>query len=235
LPPSPAFHPARTALAWAALGLLLGGCVFESRYQRPKILFLGNSITFIGEQPWVGWNHAHGMAASEESKDYVHQTVRILREKGLDLEPVLGSRDCEICDGVIGEHIERLADVGVIRPRYVVVQLGENADAVEIRSGRLTEQYGTLLQGLKEQGARRIYCISNWDEDSLADAHNEAILRAIRRHRDVKVVDITALAKDRANYGDSVLFPNTDVRWHPGDRGMEGIAQALASAILENP
>jgi hypothetical protein len=215
--------------------VLLCGCVFETRYQAPKILFIGNSITFIGKQPWFGWNHEHGMAASEQSKDYVHQTVRILKEKGLDLEPVLGSRDCEICDGVIGEHIERLADVREIRPRYVVVQLGENSDAVEIRSGRLTEQYGTLLQGLKDNGARKIFCLSTWDEDSLADAHNDAILRAIRSHRDVKVVDITALAKDRANYGDSLLFPNVDVRWHPGDQGMEAIARALAAAILEDP
>lgn len=235
MPPSPILPFARTPLASAALVAMLGGCVFESRYQPPKILFLGNSITFVGKQPWVGWNHEHGMAASDQSKDYVHQTVRILKEKGLELEPVLGSRDCEICDGVIGEHIERLADVREIKPRYVVVQLGENADMVEIRSGRLTEQYGTLLQGLKDNGARKIYCVSNWDEDSLADVHNEAILRAIRKHRDVKVVDITALAKDKANYGDSLLFPNADVRWHPGDRGMQGIAQAIASAILEDP
>lgn len=215
--------------------LLAAGCVFETRKEPPRILFLGNSITHIAKLPSVGWNNEHGMAASTRSMDYVHQTARILKERGLEVQPVLGSRDCDICDGVIGEHLERVSDVREIRPRYVVVQLGENADAVEIRSGRLTEQYGALLQGLKDNGARKIYCISNWDEDSLADAHNEAILRAIRRHKDVKVVDITALAKDRANYGDSVLYPNADVRWHPGDKGMEGIARALATAILEDP
>ena len=39
-----------------------------------RILFLGNSITLHG--PYINWNEdAHwGMAASEESKDYVHLT-----------------------------------------------------------------------------------------------------------------------------------------------------------------
>lgn len=219
----------------ALLALLALGCVFETRNQPPKILFLGNSITYSGKSEAHGWPHEHGMAASAPTRDYVHQTVRILKEQGLELEPVLGSRDCQICDGVINEHLERIADVRDIRPRYVVVQLGENSSEVEVMSGRLTREYLALLEALKANGARRIFCISNWDEDTLATARNEAILRAIRHFPDVKVVDISPLARDDANFGDSVLFPDKAVQWHPGDKGMEGIANALAKAILEDP
>lgn len=174
------------------------------------------------------------MAATAKSKDYVHQTVRILKERGLEPEPVLGSRDCEICDGVIGEHLERVHEVATIKPRHVVVQLGENSRAVEIQSGRLIQHYGDLLQGLKDHGGEKNFCVSNRDEDSLADAHNEAILRAIRRYKNIQVVDISALAKDKAYYGDTAVFPNAAVDWHPGDKGMEAIARKVADAILEN-
>ena len=51
---------------------------------------------------------------------------------------------------------------------------------------------------------------------------------------DIRVVDITSLAKQPVNYGDSSLFANVDVLWHPGDKGMEGMARALSRAILEN-
>lgn len=222
-------------VALASLILTLAACVFETRHHPPKILFLGNSITFSGRSEPFQWPHAHGMAASAESRDYVHQTVRILKEKGLELEPVLGSRDCQICDGVIGEHLERVSDVRRIRPRYVVVQLGENATEAEIQSGRLTREYRELLQGLKDNGARRIFCISNWDEDTLGTPRNEAILRAVRHFPGIRVVDISKVSQDPAAFGDSLLFPDVNVRWHPGDKGMEGIATLLASAILEHP
>lgn len=218
-------------LVW--LPICLGSCILETRYQSPKILFLGNSITLSKVNPEIGWGFEGGMAASAPEKDYVHQTIRMLKEGGLEAEAVLGSRDCEICDGVIGEHLETMDEIRALRARYAVVQLGENSDAIEIRSGRLTGQYLELLTALEESGFRRIFCITNWGESSLEAPHNQAILKAIRRYPDIRVVDITAVAGESANYGDSTLYPNRDVQWHPGDGGMEGIARALSESILE--
>jgi hypothetical protein len=207
----------------------------ETRPEPAKIIFLGNSITLSIKNPALGWMKDAGMAASIPENDYVHQTVRILREKGLDVEGLVGPRDCEFCDGPIEEHIENLWQVREVRPRYVVVQLGENSDLTQIRSGKLTQDYLRLLQGLKDNGAQRIFCLSNWDEDSLSRPHNEAILKAIHHFHDIHVVDITSLADDPANRGDSTLYANVDVRWHPGDLGMLRIATILANSILEDP
>jgi hypothetical protein len=43
-----------------------------------KVLFLGNSITHANPDPGVGWAGSWGMAASEESKDYVHRLMTSL-------------------------------------------------------------------------------------------------------------------------------------------------------------
>jgi hypothetical protein len=220
--------------AWAALAGIAAGCVMETRPEPPVILFLGNSITQSLTDSSIGWTFTRGMAASTLEKDYVHQTVRMLKEKGLELKPVIGSRDCIVCDGVINEYLERIDDVLTIRPRYAVIQLGENSDLIQIRSGRLTREYLALLTALKERGVKKIFCMTNWDEARLEDVHNDAILRAIRHYPDVRVVDITSLAKHGENYGDSSLFTNVDVLWHPGDKGMERMAESLSRAIWED-
>lgn len=206
----------------------------ETRKQAPEILFIGNSITQHPKLDVVGWPLDAGMASTRLENDYVHQTIAILKQRGLELEPILGSRDCDICDGVIGEHIENADAVWDIRPRYVVVQLGENSTLEEIRSGRLTEQYLELLKALRHYGAERIFCVSNWDENTLSTARNEAILRAIRRFPEIRIVDISGLAGDPSNYGDTAVYPDENVSWHPGDLGMRRIAERLADAILED-
>ena len=37
-----------------------------------KVIFIGNSITFHGPAPEIGWMHSHGIASSQKNNDYVH-------------------------------------------------------------------------------------------------------------------------------------------------------------------
>jgi hypothetical protein len=46
-----------------------------------KVLFLGNSITKHGPKGDIDWTGNWGMAASAESKDYVHLVTKALAEK----------------------------------------------------------------------------------------------------------------------------------------------------------
>lgn len=47
----------------------------------PKILFAGNSMAWHAPKDDIGWSGDWGMAASKRENDYVHQTMRFVREK----------------------------------------------------------------------------------------------------------------------------------------------------------
>lgn len=228
-------RPSPIALALGpVLAFCLAACVFETRHRPPLILFLGNSITEAPKNDSVGWPRAMGMAASAPDKDYVHQTLRILRAKGMDVDGVLGSRDCDICESVIGEHLENIDELDSLKPRYVVVQLGENSNLAQAQGGQLTREYKELLAAIFARSGAEVFCVGIWDEATVAGPRNNAIRTAMLSHPKAHYVNVTALAGHAENYGDSALYKNSDVLWHPGDAGMLGIAQALAGSIWEH-
>ena len=230
-PPRP--RPIASALG-PFLAVCLASCIFETRYRPPLILFLGNSITEAPKNDSVGWPRAGGMAASAPDKDYVHQTLRILRAKGMDVDGVLGSRDCDICESVIGEHMENIDELDTLKPRYVVVQLGENSSLAQAEGGQLTREYKELLAAIFARGEAEVFCVGQWDEASVNGPRNKAVRTALLSHPSAHYVDITALAGHKEYYGDSALYKDAGVLWHPGDAGMLGIAQALSASIWEH-
>jgi hypothetical protein len=210
------------------------GCIFEMHQQGPVILFMGNSITLNLPVPDLAWSGHWGMAASSMDNDYVHQTTRILKEKGLALEPIIAQRNCPDCDGALDEQIHNMEQVRKLKPHYVVVQLSEHSGDIELRSGKMTAQYFKLLSGLRAAGVLHVYCLGSWGEKAANDPHNEGIWQALKAFPEYAFVDISRVAADTANYGDTKLFGNAAVLWHPGDGGMLGIAQVLSQAIWES-
>src|SRR5689334_12442613 len=129
-PSGPAFKRAAAAIAliFSALGTaFFPGCFFETERKGPVILFMGNSITQNAPAPDLKWYGTWGMAASAPEKDYLHRTVTLLKEKGLDVEPHVGERNCVPCDGGIEEQARNREQIRRLRPRYVVIQLSEHS------------------------------------------------------------------------------------------------------------
>ncbi len=210
---------------------LNSGCVFETRHQDPGILFMGNSITLNLPVPDRGWSGSWGMAASSQAQDYAHQTVRLLKEKGLPLEMAIADRNCPDCDGAIDEQAHNMDQVKRLHPRYVVVQLSEHSFDIELRSGKMTEQYRSLLQGLQNAGVPHVYCMGAWGEKDSQGPHAVAIWLALKNFPSYSFVDISKPASDTLNYGDTTRYSDKAVAWHPGDRGMLVLAQTLSDAI----
>jgi hypothetical protein len=230
--PRPAGVPGLRSIAIAIIASgFFSGCVFETRTRGADILFMGNSITLNLPSAEYAWTGSWGMAATARDSDYVHQTVRILKEKGLDVELNIAARNCPDCDGALDEQIHNMEQVRELKPRYVVVQLSEHSGDVELRSGKMAEQYRKLLRGLSDAGVPHVYCVSAWGEKDRDQPRAQGIIQALKDFPEYDFVDITAIAADTLNYGDSTLFKNAFVTWHPGDRGMRRIAQSVAESV----
>ncbi|GEM_PF-1277812 len=222
------------AFVYSTLGTaLLPGCVFETEHKGPVILFMGNSITLNLPAPEAGWSGNWGMAASAPDKDYVHQTIALLKAQGMEADGRIADKDfCEPCDGGIDEQAHNMAQVRRLHPRYVIVQLSEHSFDIELRSGKMTRQYQSLLQGLRDEGVPHVYCLGAWNEKSPAAPHGVAIREALSDFPQYRFLDISSVAQDTLNYGDTTVFKNVYVAWHPGDKGMRGLAGIISDAIL---
>ena len=220
---------------FAGVLLIWTGCLFDTGHTPPAILFVGNSITAHLPLPEVGWMQKNGMAATDPDSDYVHRTLRYLEAKGVPARAEYGLRDCDGCSGVFEEHrgnFEAIMDR--IRPRWAVVQLGENL--IDFRADAPTTlEFRALLLELRKGGTFPIFCITAWGNASLEDPQNRTLQSAMRGIPKVHLVDITSAAADPANYGDSSVYWNAAVQWHPGNRGMDAIAAILADSLAAHP
>jgi hypothetical protein len=203
------------------------------------ILFLGNSITLHG--PYPGWSDtAHwGMAASEESKDYVHVlTSSINAATG-------GSIELAITDSYLNRwyygypmpnYVGNILNIGDIfernfdtwenariqnqlnaQPDIVVLQFGENLDGGSDQ--QLATALDTMLTGLKNAGDPHIFITSS-------------ILGADPA-RDVIKQQACAADPSRRFFVDlNDIVNNSGAAGHPSDAGMQTIANTIFNAMV---
>ncbi|MDR3708607.1 MAG: SGNH/GDSL hydrolase family protein [Capsulimonadaceae bacterium] len=206
-----------------------------------RILFIGDSITRHGTNAEIlsrlKWDHVAGMAASDESKDYVHLLAGKIRA-------TLNGRDVAILvTGVAsGEQLtpaERLKPVveaaGDFKPDLVVFQHGEHEPESNGVDG-LAKTYNAVLDyvlGLPSHP--KIACIGNWQPDSSTFGYEgwagkiADTMRQICGKRGIPFASVSSYASDPACHG---WGETPGVQWHPNDLGHLGYAKA-AFAIIE--
>jgi alpha-galactosidase len=201
-----------------------------------RILFLGNSITLHGPSPKIGWEGNWGMAASSIDKDYVHRTL-------LGLAMVKGKmpefKALNIADFERGyenyDPIAKLKDVIEFKPDIIVVAIGENVAGLttEEKKASFKKHLLDLLGFLKTTrgtGQPMIFVRSCF----WANPTKDSILKEDAAAEGAAYVDISALAGDEKNYARSERnISHEGVAKHPGDRGMQAIADALVRSIKE--
>ncbi len=196
-----------------------------------RIVFLGNSITLHGPLASIGWAGNWGMAASAPEKDYVHLVLdAIARAAGgapesrvdniADIERQYAAIDIE---GRVKDHL-------AFRPDIVVLAIGENVPPLTAEADRQAFEAAVtrLLEAFRKAGAGTLVVRSCFWADPAKD---EALRRACAAVGGV-FADIGALGRDPANAARSErAIEHAGVAAHPGDRGMQAIAQAILSAI----
>jgi hypothetical protein len=208
-----------------------GGDVMFHKVKASRILFLGNSITLHGPAPAIGWEGNWGMAASARDKDYVHLVVKaIAGAAGKEPETLVANiarfeRQFETYDfdAELGKEL-------AFQPDLVIVAVGDNVPALasdQARSG-FRASLTRLLKKLKANSRPTIVVKTCFWADPVKDA----ILDQACKDVGGVLVDWSTHGKVEANLARSErAFSNGAVGGHPGDRGMQVIADSILEAL----
>lgn len=196
-----------------------------------KILFIGNSITRHGPKAEIGWEHDWGMAASAPEKDYVHQTVEILKERGLCVDFAFANFskwEVNYWDDTVLEECDKFLQY---QPDLIVIRIGENIWSRTVRH-KLDEIplypcFDRMVKAFAKNGAQIVLTDLFWQHEPIDEPIHR--VAAENGYPLVHLGDLGELDENKA----VGLFEHKGVAAHPGDLGMYRIAQRIASKILE--
>jgi len=215
----------------AVLALLCAGMVQSAEVQ--KILFLGNSITLHGPKKDIGWTGNWGMAASAADKDYVHLVTKALVKKD-GTAPATMVRNIASFERQYGTYdISALVkETSAFNPDLIVVAIGENVPALKDAAGKteFAAKTAALLKAIEGANHPLIVVRSCFWANGPKD---EALKTACKDVGGI-YLDIGALGKDQKNFARSEReFKHQGVANHPGDKGMQAIADAIIGAVRQ--
>ncbi len=219
-------------------GLLLGACFLVSIGVGPafgqykKMLVVGNSITRHAPSAGLFWSGDWGMAASSRANDYVHQLKSKIEadQPGAPLELQIGRiTDENNTMSGYGHFVDHNADL-------VVIQLGDNYSGPDTEAD-LQVPFEQLIQDITAWGNNpEVIVLSTFTK---RDNPTDPFIQQAAINQGATFVDINFMATKpdyRVTSESYVLdgWKNSAVGFHPGDLGMEVIAQTIYEKISEN-
>lgn len=203
----------------------------ETKLSFHRVLFLGNSITKHGPKEAIGWSGNWGMAASSEEKDFVHLVANALSKAA---EPPfetmvrnMSGFERKYASYDLAPLIEELVEFD---SDLVILAIGENVtkpDSVEAEKA-FEDRTRSFLQSLKKDDGPVIVVRSCFWGNPTKDR----ILRQVCEDVGGIFVDISQLSKDESNFARSERdFAHKGVAAHPGDKGMQAIADAILRSL----
>lgn len=211
-----------------ALALLCAGSVQAAEFH--KILFLGNSITLHGPSQKVDWSGNWGMAASAQEKDYVHLVAKALSKKDGSAPETLVKNIATFERGYVDYDAAQLKDAAAFGADLIVLCIGENVPnlATDEAGRQFTSSVVKMLNSVKAERKPVIAVRSSF----WANAAKDGALKLACAEVGGIFVDISALCKDEQNFARSERpFKHAGVANHPGDKGMQAIADAIVGAV----
>lgn len=190
-----------------------------------QIAFIGNSLTLHEPSYDIGWHHSHGMAASEASLDYVHQTLLLL---GIHPENAYirnfypFENDVSVTDG----HLQSLEPLWESRPPVVVLQLGDNVGS-QMELNNLEHNFKLLVESASRHEGR-VFCLSTWWKSPIKDKLIETLCHS-NGGTFVYIGDLYAHQDNTDRQRQT--YVHAGVENHPKDWAMLKIAERLVAAI----
>lgn len=187
-----------------------------------RILFVGNSITLHGAAPEIGWNGEWGMAASKQENDYVHLLMQTVTKK---------IPDPAFCICQVAEW-ERQYQSGIavhalfenarhFRADIIILRFIENCPKKDFDPAAFQTAARSLLQYIDPTGkAKLLFTTGFWRHPG------DVTIAGLAEELGAPVVELGDLGQ-REDMKAIGLFDHPGVANHPGDLGMETIANRI--------
>ena len=194
-----------------------------------RVLFFGNSITRHEPNPSLGWYGDWGMAASSKEKDYVHLVVSELDKK-------YGTVDYCIAQGAMWEWgyrnseevlEEYYSEVKKFDANIIVIRIGENITAQKHLEVNCKPYFAKAVDFLVGEGAEKVIITDMF----WYTVYNDC-LREVCEEKGHTFCHLTDLENDERTMAKG-LFEHQGVAGHPGDFGMQCIADRILEKIFE--
>lgn len=207
-----------------------------------NVLFIGNSITKHPPKP--GWDGNWGMAASSENNDFVHRLVAKLENKYGIVEYKIAEGDSRgaSCFEGLGENptndqmATQMAGMFTLieneQPNIINVQIGENWGVSQETREKAFQYFIDEAKKIKEDIIINI-CAGFWSEKTGKDYLAKAAV--VEANENVYLSE-TGIGTFDAKSEKAVncafeFFEEHGIGAHPGDVGMENIAQIIYDTI----
>ncbi|MBC71180.1 MAG: hypothetical protein CMH47_02635 [Muricauda sp.] len=203
-----------------------------------KLLIIGNSLSYHGIAPGIGWYHNSGMAASEKENDYAHQLFQSIQVKRPNHKVCMRiSNFAKFEREPKGWNAQTVKELQDYNPDIVVFQLGENVDGENASVLALFgKQYINLIDSFKSDNQRHIVATTPF----FPSLEKNKIIQQAAIATGIHLVDLSHLTLiDPENYAKNETdYPEEKNDWkvdgigiHPGDKGMQNIANLLFISI----
>ncbi len=194
-----------------------------------RIMYAGNSITRHGVNESIGWMHDFGMAASSIDKDYVHILTKRVLEK--DEHAAFCIAQCSAWERAFWDDAvyEKFEVAKNFAPDILIYRLGENVQLGDFEKYDFKEGIRRLLKYLTAENpdAEIIFTTDFWIKVPVDNAIIEVAEEYGKKAHDL------GLLGEKDEMKAIGLFAHSGVAAHPGDKGMEAIADVIWEELKE--
>jgi hypothetical protein len=173
------------------------------------------------------------MAASAADKDYVHLVTQALKKKdGTTPETLVKNIAAFEREYATYDVTDLVKEASAFKADLIVVCIGENMRNLDTDEAKTQLKNGLvkLLNGIKADRHPTIVIRSSF----WANAAKDGALRQACQEVGGRFLDIGKLCQDEKNFARSERsFKHAGVANHPGDRGMQAIADAIVGMAQE--
>ena len=193
-----------------------------------RVLFVGNSVTLHAPCEAIGWHGDWGMAASSQEKDYVHLVEDYIRKKDS------GASFC-ICNAADWERgykngedtfplykAARAFDANVI-----IIKLCGNSPKDDFDGALFRSNFEKLIDFLNKSGTARMIVATEFLKHPAEDT-----IVSFTKERDIPLCVLSDVA-DFDEYKAVGQFEHRGVAGHPGDKGMQVIADRIIEKLSQ--